>query len=200
PNLFNLSPHKEFTWALTSPNYTSTLNSALQDIRSKIETDKYYCIYFHDYFIRSGYENGIVLNWISDLLDSVKNIYGTRLEFKTVSQAAQYFKNQLTINDEQLTNFNFSYALNQNYPNPFNSSTVITYQVAKETNQQSAFSLVTIKVYDLLGREIRTLVDDYRQPGEYQVTFDGSSLHSGLYLLQMRAGSFSSTKKMLLTK
>ena len=93
--------------------------------------------------------------------------------------------------DEQLTPSEFR--LDQNYPNPFNPSTKITYSVSKE-------SPVTIKVFDLIGQEIAVLVDDVKEPGFYSVTFDALGLSSGVYIYQMRAGNFTSIKKMSILK
>ncbi len=85
------------------------------------------------------------------------------------------------------------YVLYQNYPNPFNPSTVISYQL-------SALSSVTLKVYDVLGREIETLVSQRQKAGLYQVTFNASRLSSGVYFYRIVAGNFSDTKKLLLLK
>ena len=86
-----------------------------------------------------------------------------------------------------------SYSLDQNYPNPFNPSTIITYSVSEE-------SPVTIKVFDLIGQEIVVLVDDVKEPGFHSVTFDALGLSSGVYIYQMRAGNFTSVKKMSILK
>jgi hypothetical protein len=85
------------------------------------------------------------------------------------------------------------FGLSNNYPNPFNPSTVISYQLAVN-------SKVVLKVYDLLGREVATLVDEQEQPGEYSVTFDARGLASGMYYYRIQAGTFVETKKMLLLK
>jgi hypothetical protein len=85
------------------------------------------------------------------------------------------------------------YALSDNYPNPFNPTTVISYQLAND-------GLVTLKVYDILGKEVKTLVNGYKTAGNYSVSFDASKLSSGVYFYQLRAGNFISTKKMLLLK
>jgi photosystem II stability/assembly factor-like uncharacterized protein len=110
------------------------------------------------------------------------------------------------------TNFNIeSFTLSQNYPNPFNPSTVISYRLP-------VIGFVTLKVYDILGREVATLVNEEKQAGEYEVEFNtaslpsrsGSALTSGIYFYQLlvsdfqskdgKAGVFSETKKMILLK
>ena len=101
-------------------------------------------------------------------------------------------------NDEIPTNFNLA----QNYPNPFNPSTVISYQL-------SAPSKVTLKVYDLLGREVAVLVNEVQQPGNYNSQFSivnlpagkrGSQLSSGVYFYTLKAGTFFQSRKMILLK
>lgn len=97
------------------------------------------------------------------------------------------------------------FKLYQNYPNPFNPSTKIKFSIRSIFNGQ--MSKVIIKVYDILGKEIATLVNEEKPAGEYEVEFNGSSLSSGIYFYQLRAtpnggqaGKFIQTKKMLLIK
>ena len=88
------------------------------------------------------------------------------------------------------------FALNQNYPNPFNPTTVISWQSPVGSHQ-------TLKVYDILGNEIVTLVDEYREAGRYKVEFNvgqTNSLSSGVYIYKLTAGSFTSSKKMMVIK
>jgi hypothetical protein len=85
------------------------------------------------------------------------------------------------------------FELFQNYPNPFNPSTVISYQLPVN-------SIVTLKVYDLLGREVATLVDEYKPAGRYEVEFDAGNLASGSYFYKLQAGEFIETKKLILMK
>jgi len=86
-----------------------------------------------------------------------------------------------------------TFALNQNFPNPFNPSTRITYFVPKE-------SLVSIKVYDFLGREVKTLINNFQTTGSHEIVFDASNLPSGTYFYTLVTDNYSSTKKMLLLK
>ena len=85
------------------------------------------------------------------------------------------------------------FELSQNYPNPFNPSTQIKFSVPKE-------GFVNIKVFDVLGREVRTLVNEVKKPGYYSVDFDGASLSSGFYFYRMETSSYVETKKMMLLK
>ncbi|HSH65540.1 MAG TPA: T9SS type A sorting domain-containing protein [Bacteroidia bacterium] len=85
------------------------------------------------------------------------------------------------------------YKLYQNYPNPFNPSTTIKYQV-KETG------IVSLKIFDILGAEVTTLLNEVKNPGTYEISFDASSLTSGVYFYRIQAGSFTAVKKLLLVK
>jgi hypothetical protein len=83
--------------------------------------------------------------------------------------------------------------LSQNYPNPFNSSTTIRYEISEG-------SYVMLKVYDVLGNEVATLVNEEKPTGNYEVGFNASNLSSGIYFYTLSTGNFFSTKKMILLK
>jgi len=83
--------------------------------------------------------------------------------------------------------------LEQNYPNPFNPATKIVYRLTKR-------SFITLKVYNILGNEIKTLVNGYKPAGEYTISFDATSLPSGVYFYQLRSGEFVLAKKMVVLK
>ena len=85
------------------------------------------------------------------------------------------------------------FALFQNYPNPFNPSTKIKYEIPKE-------SFITLKIYDVLGREVAALVNAKREAGKFEVTFNANSFPSGIYIYTLRAGEFIQSKKMILLK
>jgi hypothetical protein len=85
------------------------------------------------------------------------------------------------------------YAMHQNYPNPFNPTTTIRFDVPKE-------SFVRFTIFDMLGREVATLVDEVKQPGNYEVFVQGEGLSSGTYFYRMNAGDFVSTRRMILMK
>lgn len=83
--------------------------------------------------------------------------------------------------------------LSQNYPNPFNPTTTIIYEIAKET-------IVSLKVYDVIGNEVVTLVNETKPAGTYEVIFDATNLSNGVYLYKIQAGNFTATKKLILMK
>ena len=86
-----------------------------------------------------------------------------------------------------------SYELYQNYPNPFNPATVISYQLP-------AAGYVSLKIYDVLGREVSTLVNEEKTPGSYKISFKAGTLSSGVYFYKLTTGSFMQMKKMILLK
>jgi len=96
------------------------------------------------------------------------------------------------------------FSLEQNFPNPFNPTTKIKYQIPLSPpllkGESEAGGFVTLKVYDVLGNEIATLVNEQKPTGTYEVVFDGTGLPSGIYFYQLKAGSFVETKKMILLK
>jgi hypothetical protein len=99
-----------------------------------------------------------------------------------------------TILDVKLENsIPAKFKLYQNYPNPFNPSTTIRYQIPED-------GMVTLKVYDILGSEIKTLVNDFKTKGCYEVAFDASNFASGLYIYEIQSGDYKASKKMTLLK
>jgi len=102
----------------------------------------------------------------------------------------QYISPVSVIEDEIAADRFYLY---QNYPQPFNPSTKIKYQLPE-------VSTVTLKIYDVLGKEVATLVNETKSAGTYEVVFDATGLTSGIYFYTLNAGSFSETKKMILTK
>ncbi|MEW5843122.1 MAG: YCF48-related protein [Bacteroidota bacterium] len=92
------------------------------------------------------------------------------------------------------------FVLYQNYPNPFNPTTTIKFSIPSVGRNSISTSKVTLKVYDLLGREITTLVNEEKLAGNYEVKFDGSKLCSGVYFYRLTAGDFTASKKLILLK
>jgi hypothetical protein len=86
-----------------------------------------------------------------------------------------------------------AFALEQNFPNPFNPTTSFEFKV-------SGYRFVTFRVFDALGREIATLVNEYKTPGTYRVRWDAGNLPSGVYFYRMQAEEFTETKRMVVLK
>jgi len=96
-------------------------------------------------------------------------------------------------NQEEIINTPTEFVLNQNYPNPFNPTTTISFSIPS-----SGFT--SLKVYDILGNEVATLLNEEKPAGSYEINFNASSLSSGTYFYKLQAGSFLETKKMILLK
>lgn len=98
-----------------------------------------------------------------------------------------------TTNIEPISNIAQNYTLSQNYPNPFNPTTTIKFQIPK-------LEFVNLKIYDLIGREIETLISENLNTGEYSVSWNASNFPSGMYFYKLYTDGFTETKKMLLIK
>lgn len=127
---------------------------------------------------------------------SYADFYGGLCEYQTplsgcIISGITYGQLLVSVEDQKLKLPSFK--LEQNYPNPFNPVTSIQYIVGSQ-------QLITLKVYDILGREVATLVNEEKPAGEYEVEFDGSNLPSGIYFYQLNAGNYIETKKMILMK
>jgi hypothetical protein len=108
-----------------------------------------------------------------------------------------YRQNPNNGNPISVTNINSElpkeFSLSQNYPNPFNPNTNIGFRIAD-------FGFVSLKVYDIMGKETAVLVNDNLNAGEYTVNFDGSGLASGMYFYKLTSGEVTDTKKLILNK
>jgi len=100
---------------------------------------------------------------------------------------------ELTSVKEIVTSLPTGFALEQNYPNPFNPSTAIRFQTTE-------YGFATLKVYDVLGSEVATLVNEPLNAGEYETAFNASNYSSGIYFYRLQAGSSTQVKKMILMK
>lgn len=128
--------------------------------------------------------------------DGTVSIINTGLLVNTKNVVNYLAGNNVLLNKDpnsNIENGELSYALNQNYPNPFNPSTIIKYQVPAEGEVQ-------LIIYDGLGKQVASLVNQVQSPGSYEINFDAKYLSSGIYFYQLRAGSFNQIKKMILLK
>ena len=145
------------------------------------------CIYF-----KVG-GNFLTTKFQVDFLRFGKNSAGTIVT--TIEDFEDALITEIERDREQLPN---DFCLRQNYPNPFNPETTISYTIPKGEH-------VTLKVYDLLGREVATLVDEYKQAGTYKTSLNVKTLHatslpSGVYFYSLQAGSYNEAKKMIILK
>jgi hypothetical protein len=132
---------------------------------------------------------------IGSVIDSVGTLDidgNPRIVNGKITIGAQEKTNTTGINNQESLSPR-SFELNQNYPNPFNPSTTISYSIPQQ-------SVVTLKVYDILGNEVATLVNEVQQVGNHIITFNAGKLTSGIYFYKLTAGGFVQTKKMILMK
>jgi hypothetical protein len=97
------------------------------------------------------------------------------------------------VSNQTITDIPKKYDLKQNYPNPFNPETKISFDIPKQ-------GFVSLRIYDLLGREVRTLVNEVKSPGSYNIDFNASELSSGVYFYKLETNGFTDIKKMMLIK
>ena len=131
----------------------------------------------------------------SIFVDAGDALYAVWTDVRSGNDDVYFAKGTITITDiaEEENIIPAQYELMQNYPNPFNPTTIIKYSIP-----QSQY--VNLKVYDLLGREVISLIDEEVNAGSYEVELDGSSLTSGIYFYRLQSGTYSETKKLILMK
>ena len=111
-----------------------------------------------------------------------------------------------SVSDKNNEEIPTGFSLSQNYPNPFNPGTTINYSIPVEPRRASSLQHVTLKIYDLLGREVTTLVNEEKAPGNYEIKFDANNVDrnrdmpSGVYFYTLHAGEYTTAKKMILMK
>ncbi|MDQ3020877.1 MAG: YCF48-related protein [Bacteroidota bacterium] len=132
----------------------------------------------------SGHGGGIIIPDKGYVLaHQGSNIYKLKVTYSVIT----------SVNENTISSIPQKFELSQNYPNPFNPTTRIVYNLPKSGN-------VVLKVYNELGKEVNTLVNDYKNAGSYEITFDASSLSSGIYFYKLQSDGLIATKKMLLVK
>jgi uncharacterized protein (TIGR02145 family) len=135
---------------------------------------------YHAFFMNLGTNDSVIILYYYD-----NKGYG--FSVRCVNDIA------VGVDDNNKSELPKEFFLSKNYPNPFNPQTKISFSVPKE-------SFITLKIYDLLGREVATLVQDKKQQGEYSVTWNADNVPSGVYFYKLLAGDFIETKKMVLMK
>lgn len=184
--VFNVAPTDEYTWALSRDGYEAALDAALQRIRS---SDGYFALLLHDPFIRPGYEKGVVMEWVADLLDAVNAEYGPLVRYMTLGEAADLFRSRQT--SAPGWRADATRMILDAAPNPFTSSTQITFAVARA-------GVVRLTAYDVLGRRVAILTDGMHGAGVHTITWDAATLPAGRYLLRLESDAPSATHLMTL--
>jgi len=178
----------QFTFSGDPVTQTGWINNFATDYRQLVSTGPF--------TLKTGKPVTIILaNIVGRGKDSLNSITHSR-EFS--EEIEGFYKSNFTdivvsVDDKNTKVVPSSFKLYQNYPNPFNPTTNIEFRIVD-------FGFVSLKVYDVLGREIATLVNEEKRAGSYKVEFNGSNLSSGVYFYRLNSGSFVSTKKMLLIK
>lgn len=143
--------------------------------------------YLFDHFIGYDYD---ILEWFAPGIGIVqRSIWGWGITTWILTDTTI----MTSVNDRKKLDIPKTFILSQNHPNPFNPSTIISYSIPKS-------DFVMLKIYDILGREIQTLVSEFKEPGIYSINFSASSLPSGVYLYRLQAGNLVETRKMLLIR
>jgi Secretion system C-terminal sorting domain len=196
-----------FTTVLSAPQLLSPANGEPQGITSQVFTWSSVngAQTYHFQLAKDSLFAVLVAN------DSLLTL--TTTEVHTLTLTTKYYWRVLAKNQSSIsvysTIFNFIvaitgindkpstiptvYSLYQNYPNPFNPSTIIRFDLPEA-------GFVTMKIYNILGKEVRTLVNEFRNAGKFNITFEGSNLPSGIYIYTIKSNNFSSVKKMMLLK
>jgi hypothetical protein len=192
--------------------YIQVKDESIRRYISNVNNDSSGTNYVYNYppsnwtLFSNAYNNNAAVN-----LDSLKG-KAVRIIFEFYSDADStmgsgpqidnvviYSSVPVSVKENNLTKLSSRFKLEQNYPNPFNPSTTIKYSIPVGANSNSP---VQLKIYDILGNEIATLVNETKQSGNYEVKFDAGKygLSSGIYFYQLKAGNFVQTKKLILLK
>ena len=194
---------------LDTTNFYSDIYPLLQQVKHKgiqvlvLGGDR--CDFNLEYSLEDSitfYAAGLSQN-LPDSLDSLI-VINYNLQNKEISCNFVRLFDVITSVVQTSSNLPEQFMLYQNYPNPFNPTTKIRYSIpAVRTSFPSTsggMKFIKLKVYDILGNEITTLVNEEKPTGNYDVEFDGSNLPSGVYFYRLQAGSFIDTKKFILLK
>ncbi len=151
--------------------------------------------YYHRYVVKSAISKGIIPFYWDVNMGLFNRSTGAILDHGILDAIMQGAGIRSTTNISDETNLDIpnEFRLEQNYPNPFNPSTRIDYQLPVS-------SFVVLKVFDVLGRELESLINKYQNAGNYSVQFNGSNLSSGVYFYRLDAGTYHNIKKLLLLK
>ena len=175
-DLANVPPSAEYTWALTAAGYDDRLNEALEAIRG---SDGFFMLLLHDPFTRPGYEDGLVLDWVGDLLDAVDAEWEGRVRYATVAEAAALLRETpVAVEADAPDRGDLSFSAV--YPNPAAGRVTLTFSLPSD-------GAVRVAVYDLLGRQVAVLADEARSAGAHTVGWTVGALPPGAYVVRLEA-------------
>lgn len=137
---------------------------------------------------------------VSIAVDSNDKLNAVWTDSRDGNEDIYFARGQITITDIDEDALPVQFSLNQNYPNPFNPSTTINFQIPVTKALSGDEAHVTLKIYDVLGREVAVLVNEDKAPGNYSVNFNAPDLPSGIYLCQLKSDNFSQSIKLVLMK
>lgn len=162
-----------------------------EDWSSLFAATRYNGIFSNYYYSGEWYpfNNGLATKEITDIVNFTHSI----MHVATANNSVYIIYSIINETNDETSNSPESFELYQNYPNPFNPTTSIQYALSSQ-------QFVTLKVFDVLGNEVATLVNEVKHPGIYEVEYDASKVSSGVYFYQLKAGSFVETKKMILLR
>jgi len=188
------SSNNGISWDTVSTKFITPYVSAI----TGNSTNQLYCTVQGSglYAYYASYDDGI--NWLDITEDMTSPGLCLAIDSKgylyTGAEHRGVFKsNKITTKVKSNSSSPLNYSLLQNYPNPFNPTTVISYQIKRQ-------GFVTLKIFDVLGKEIATLVNEEKPAGKYEVDFSDHGLASGVYIYRMKVNDFIESKKMLLLR
>jgi Secretion system C-terminal sorting domain len=201
---------KEFSWGngdslgseadLINPKYMFSGNPVIRDGWLNItENDWKFLNSTGPFQLEKGKPIELIYAYIVGRGDSPLNSVTIAKEYAL--EIHKFYKSnftQLPVDVKMKKNNPRQFSLSQNYPNPFNPSTTIKYKVPSTVKGET--SNVKLVVFDVLGREVATLVNQEQQAGNYEVEFDASGISSGTYFYRITSGEFSASKKMILLR
>jgi hypothetical protein len=185
--IFNFDNGSQGTINVRYPDVINGINGGVNSLKYSNVTNQFAGVNFEGLF-----PGGVTAGKVVCMGFPFETIYPESKRNLLLEKVISFFNRPVDVK-ENIESNPTAFHLYQNYPNPFNPSTVISYQL-------SAFGNVKLTIYDVLGNEISTLINEEKPPGEYEVEFDGSKLSSGVYFYKLKAGSSIQTNKMILMR
>jgi hypothetical protein len=182
--------------------YTGTVNYSA-NLTTPPSSGNIYLVFPNPTKILTGSPDSLLLNIITTINVTpgiyTVNVTGTEVGGpRTHTRSFTLVVTNVTGISNNNQNIPDKFALYQNYPNPFNPETKIKFDIPSNVRRET--SDIKLIIYDILGKEIATLVNESLQPGTYEVTFDASNLSSGMYFYRLTASEYTNTKKLILLK